>query len=47
MIPVDEIDPEVLDATQQVRKARLDLVARRRETGDEIFLLADRDDQRY
>ncbi|MFF5179533.1 glycosyltransferase family 2 protein [Micromonospora sp. NPDC000316] len=38
VLPVDEIAPEVLDATQQVRKARLDLVARRRETGDEIFL---------
>lgn len=30
--------PEVLDATAQVRKARLDLVARHRETGAEIFL---------
>ncbi|MFF0171730.1 glycosyltransferase family 2 protein [Micromonospora profundi] len=38
VLPVDEIDAEILDATQQVRKARLDLVARRRETGDEIFL---------
>ncbi|MGQ5261714.1 glycosyltransferase family 2 protein [Micromonospora sp. ZYX-F-536] len=38
VLPVDEIAPEVLDSTAQVRKARLDVVARRRETGDEIFL---------
>ncbi|MEU5782811.1 glycosyltransferase family 2 protein [Micromonospora lupini] len=38
VLPVDEISPEVLDSTAQVRKARLDVVARRRETGDEIFL---------
>ncbi|MFF5053839.1 glycosyltransferase family 2 protein [Micromonospora sp. NPDC000663] len=38
VLPVEEIDPLVLDATAQVRKARLDVVARRRETGDEIFL---------
>lgn len=38
VLPMEEIAPEVLDATAQVRKARLDLVARRRETGDEIFL---------
>ncbi|MEV4658340.1 glycosyltransferase [Micromonospora sp. NPDC049301] len=38
VLPVDDIAPEVLDSTAQVRKARLDVVARRRETGDEIFL---------
>ena len=38
MLPMEEIAPEVLDATAQVRKARLDLVARHRETGAEIFL---------
>ncbi|MBG6100569.1 glycosyltransferase family 2 protein [Micromonospora vinacea] len=38
MLPMEEIAPEVLDATAQVRKARLDLVARHRETGGEIFL---------
>ncbi|MFI6243217.1 glycosyltransferase family 2 protein [Micromonospora sp. NPDC050795] len=38
VLPMDEIAPEVLDATAQVRKARLDLVARHRETGAEIFL---------
>ncbi|MBM0233838.1 glycosyltransferase family 2 protein [Micromonospora sp. STR1_7] len=38
VLPMEEIDPEVLDSTAQVRKARLDVVARRRETGDEIFL---------
>ncbi|MFG3557587.1 glycosyltransferase family 2 protein [Micromonospora sp. NPDC047557] len=38
VLPVDEISPDVLDSTAQVRKARLDMVARRRETGDEIFL---------
>ncbi|MFF4878001.1 MULTISPECIES: glycosyltransferase [unclassified Micromonospora] len=38
VLPVDEVAPEVLDSTTQVRKARLDVVARRRETGDEIFL---------
>ncbi|MEU8164119.1 glycosyltransferase family 2 protein [Micromonospora parva] len=38
MLPMEEIEPEVLDATAQVRKARLDLVARHRETGAEIFL---------
>ncbi|MEV0217206.1 glycosyltransferase [Micromonospora sp. NPDC050695] len=38
VLPIEEITPEVLDSTAQVRKARLDVVARRRETGDEIFL---------
>ncbi|WP_405429579.1 glycosyltransferase family 2 protein [Micromonospora sp. NBC_00617] len=38
VLPVGEISPDVLDSTAQVRKARLDVVARRRETGDEIFL---------
>ncbi|MEU7928698.1 glycosyltransferase [Micromonospora sp. NPDC049107] len=38
VLPVDEIPSDVLDSTAQVRKARLDVVARRRETGDEIFL---------
>ncbi|MFI6234566.1 glycosyltransferase family 2 protein [Micromonospora sp. NPDC050784] len=38
VLPMEEIAPEVLDSTAQVRKARLDLVARRRETGDEIFI---------
>ncbi|MER7894562.1 glycosyltransferase [Micromonospora sp. NPDC094482] len=38
VLPVDEVAPEVLDSTAQVRKARLDVVARRRETGDEIIL---------
>ncbi|MDG4806134.1 glycosyltransferase [Micromonospora sp. WMMD1120] len=38
VLPMEDIAPEVLDSTAQVRKARLDLVARRRETGDEIFL---------
>ncbi|MGI5523813.1 glycosyltransferase family 2 protein [Micromonospora sp. CA-259024] len=38
VLPMEEIAPEVLDSTAQVRKARVDMVARRRETGDEIFL---------
>ncbi|SCL19386.1 Glycosyltransferase involved in cell wall bisynthesis [Micromonospora nigra] len=38
VLPVDGLDPELLDVTGALAQARLDLVARRQETGDEVAL---------
>ncbi|MGC4804670.1 glycosyltransferase family 2 protein [Micromonospora sp. DT233] len=38
VLPVDDVDPDVLDVTDRVSKARLDIVLRRKEGGEEFFL---------
>ncbi|MGC1210918.1 MAG: glycosyltransferase family 2 protein [Micromonospora sp.] len=40
-LPVDAVDPELRDVLSRLAGARLDVVARRRETGEEIVLPAE------
>ncbi|RGC68131.1 putative glycosyltransferase EpsJ [Micromonospora sp. MW-13] len=40
-LPVDGVDPDLLDVTDRRSKARLDVVVRRRDGGEEFFLPVD------